>query len=76
MMLTALWLSYTAVFLCSSVALTVKTPNSQSAAAAPLFNAVQSRYSNTSNTDQMRSMVAMQFVFSLFYMLPGAIGWV
>ncbi|KAF7586706.1 hypothetical protein BBP40_008424 [Aspergillus hancockii] len=45
-------------------------------AAALLVNAVQSQYLNTSNTNQLRSMVAMNFVFSLFYTPLGIISWV
>ncbi|KAB8073476.1 general substrate transporter [Aspergillus leporis] len=45
-------------------------------AAALLVNAVQAQYLNTTNTIQLRSMVAMNFVFSLFYTPLGIISWV
>jgi MFS family permease len=45
-------------------------------AAALLVNAVQAQYLNTNNVNQLRSMVAMNFVFSLFYTPLGIISWV
>ncbi|KAG7291177.1 hypothetical protein NEMBOFW57_001189 [Staphylotrichum longicolle] len=45
-------------------------------AAALLVNAVQAQYFNADNANQMRSMVAMNFVFSLFYTPLGIISWV
>lgn len=44
--------------------------------AALLVNAVQAQYLNPNNADQLRSMVAMNFVFSLFYTPLGIISWV
>ncbi|KAH8659955.1 general substrate transporter [Xylariales sp. PMI_506] len=44
--------------------------------AALLVNAVQAQYLNENNTNQLRSMVAMNFVFSLFYTPLGIISWV
>lgn len=44
--------------------------------AALLVNAVQAQYLNPNNEDQLRSMVAMNFVFSLFYTPLGIISWV
>ncbi|KAK9421380.1 putative Major facilitator superfamily (MFS) profile domain-containing protein [Seiridium unicorne] len=44
--------------------------------AALLVNAVQAQYLNPDNHNQLRSMVAMNFVFSLFYTPPGIISWV
>ena len=46
------------------------------AAAALLVNAVQGQYFRPDNPNQMRSMVAMNFVFSLFYTPTGIISWV
>jgi MFS family permease len=45
-------------------------------AAALLVNAVQAQLLNPNNTNQLRSMVAMNFVFSLFYTPLGIISWV
>ncbi|KAK4032248.1 general substrate transporter [Parachaetomium inaequale] len=45
-------------------------------AAALLVNAVQGQYFNADNANQLRSMVAMNFVFSLFYTPLGIISWV
>jgi len=45
-------------------------------AAALLVNAVQAQYLNSFNADQLRSMVAMNFVFSFFYTPLGIISWV
>lgn len=45
-------------------------------AAALLVNAVQAQYINPNNANQLRSMVAMNFVFSLFYTPLGIISWV
>jgi uncharacterized membrane protein len=45
-------------------------------AAALLVNAVQAQYMNLNNGNQLRSMVAMNFVFSLFYTPLGIISWV
>ncbi|KAH6647754.1 hexose carrier protein [Truncatella angustata] len=44
--------------------------------AALLVNAVQAQYLNENNGSQLRSMVAMNFVFSLFYTPLGIISWV
>ncbi|KAK6077934.1 hypothetical protein SCUP515_04772 [Seiridium cupressi] len=44
--------------------------------AALLVNAVQAQYLNPDNHNQLRSMVAMNFVFSLFYTPLGIISWV
>ncbi len=44
--------------------------------AALLVNAVQAQYMDQSNQNQLRSMVAMNFVFSLFYTPVGIISWV
>jgi hypothetical protein len=44
--------------------------------AALLVNAVQAQYLNAENHNQLRSMVAMNFVFSLFYTPLGIISWV
>ncbi|OCT46896.1 hypothetical protein CLCR_02626 [Cladophialophora carrionii] len=41
-----------------------------------LVNAVQAQYLNPANENQLRSMVAMNFVFSLFYSPLGIISWV
>ncbi|CAI6317412.1 unnamed protein product [Periconia digitata] len=45
-------------------------------AAALLVNAVQGQYFVASNTAQLRSMVAMNFLFSFFYTPLGIISWV
>ncbi|OLN86688.1 High-affinity glucose transporter 5 [Colletotrichum chlorophyti] len=45
-------------------------------AAALLVNAVQAQYLNENNANQLRSMVAMNFVFSMFYTPLGIISWV
>ncbi|KAB5550750.1 general substrate transporter, partial [Coniochaeta sp. 2T2.1] len=45
-------------------------------ALALLVNAVQAQYLKESNANQARSMVAMNFVFSLFYTPLGIISWV
>ncbi|KAF9873843.1 hypothetical protein CkaCkLH20_08577 [Colletotrichum karsti] len=45
-------------------------------ASALLINAVQGQYFNTENANQMRSMVAMNFLFSFFYTPLGIISWV
>ncbi|KAH7118667.1 general substrate transporter [Dactylonectria estremocensis] len=45
-------------------------------AAALLVNAVQGQYLDPDNTNQLRSMVAMNFVFSMFYTPLGIISWV
>lgn len=45
-------------------------------ASALLVNAVQAQYLNPDNGNQLRSMVAMNFVFSLFYTPLGIISWV
>jgi MFS family permease len=45
-------------------------------AAALLVNAVQAEYLDENNGSQLRSMVAMNFVFSLFYTPLGIISWV
>ncbi|KAL3456386.1 general substrate transporter [Aspergillus heterothallicus] len=44
--------------------------------ASLLVNAVQGQYMNPDNANQLRSMVAMNFVFSLFYTPLGIISWV
>ncbi|KXH55436.1 hypothetical protein CSAL01_05073 [Colletotrichum salicis] len=44
--------------------------------AALLVNAVQAQYLNENNAAQLRSMVAMNFVFSMFYTPLGIISWV
>ncbi|KPM41233.1 hypothetical protein AK830_g5281 [Neonectria ditissima] len=44
--------------------------------AALLVNAVQAQYLDPDNTNQLRSMVAMNFVFSMFYTPLGIISWV
>ncbi|KAI9154884.1 High-affinity glucose transporter [Paramyrothecium foliicola] len=44
--------------------------------AALLVNAVQAQYLDPDNSNQLRSMVAMNFVFSLFYTPLGIISWV
>lgn len=44
--------------------------------AALLVIAVQAQYLNLDNANQMRSMVAMNFIFSLFYTPLGIISWV
>lgn len=44
--------------------------------AALLVNAVQAQYLDPDNTNQLRSMVAMNFIFSLFYTPLGIISWV
>ncbi|GKT56426.1 hexose carrier protein [Colletotrichum tofieldiae] len=44
--------------------------------AALLVNAVQAQYLNENNANQLRSMVAMNFVFSMFYTPLGIISWV
>ncbi|KAI0156261.1 general substrate transporter [Pestalotiopsis sp. NC0098] len=44
--------------------------------AALLVNAVQAQHLNPENHNQLRSMVAMNFVFSLFYTPLGIISWV
>ncbi|KAH7378469.1 general substrate transporter [Phaeosphaeria sp. MPI-PUGE-AT-0046c] len=44
--------------------------------AALLVNAVQGQYLNINNGAQLRSMVAMNFVFSFFYTPLGIISWV
>ncbi|KAK6225463.1 hypothetical protein QIS74_01510 [Colletotrichum tabaci] len=44
--------------------------------AALLVNAVQAQYLNENNANQLRSMVAMNFIFSLFYTPLGIISWV
>jgi MFS family permease len=41
-----------------------------------LVNAVQAQYINPGNANQLRSMVAMNFVFNLFYTPLGIISWV
>jgi hypothetical protein len=41
-----------------------------------LVNAVQAQYLNPNNGNQLRSMVAMNFGFSLFYTPLGIISWV
>lgn len=45
-------------------------------AAALLINAIQAEYLNENNGNQLRSMVAMNFLFSLFYTPLGIISWV
>lgn len=45
-------------------------------AAALLINAVQAQFLNPNNVNQLRSMVAMNFIFSLFYTPLGIISWV
>ncbi|KAB8258837.1 general substrate transporter [Aspergillus pseudonomiae] len=45
-------------------------------AASLLVNAVQAQYMDANNPHQLRSMVAMNFVFSLFYTPLGIISWV
>ncbi|KAH8658254.1 general substrate transporter [Xylariales sp. PMI_506] len=45
-------------------------------AAALLVNAVQAQYLDSQNSNQLRSMVAMYFVFSFFYTPLGIISWV
>ncbi|RAR01951.1 general substrate transporter [Stemphylium lycopersici] len=45
-------------------------------AAALLVNAVQGQYFDPSNGPQLRSMVAMNFLFSFFYTPLGIISWV
>ncbi|KAK1513626.1 hypothetical protein CABS01_07032 [Colletotrichum abscissum] len=45
-------------------------------AAALLVNAVQFQYLDRSNADQLRSMVAMNFVFGFFFTPLGIISWV
>lgn len=45
-------------------------------AAALLVNAVQGQYFQPSNGAQLRSMVAMNFLFSLFYTPLGIISWI
>ncbi|KXH65548.1 hypothetical protein CSAL01_02947 [Colletotrichum salicis] len=45
-------------------------------AAALLVNAVQFQYLDRSNVDQLRSMVAMNFVFGFFFTPLGIISWV
>ncbi|KAE8137733.1 general substrate transporter [Aspergillus pseudotamarii] len=45
-------------------------------ATALLINAVQGQYFNPENANQMRSMVAMNFLFSFFYTPLGIISWV
>jgi sugar porter (SP) family MFS transporter len=45
-------------------------------AAALLVNAVQGQYFKPDNTAQLRSMVAMNFLFSFFYTPLGIISWV
>ena len=45
-------------------------------ASALLVSAVQAQYLNPNNTNQLRSMVAMNFIFSLFYTPLGIISWV
>ncbi|KAH0428192.1 hexose carrier protein [Colletotrichum camelliae] len=44
--------------------------------ASLLVNAVQAQYINENNTNQLRSMVAMNFVFNMFYTPLGIISWV
>lgn len=44
--------------------------------AALLVNAIQGQYLNINNSAQLRSMVAMNFVFSFFYTPLGIISWV
>ncbi|KAJ0364997.1 hypothetical protein COL26b_012259 [Colletotrichum chrysophilum] len=45
-------------------------------AAALLVNAIQFQYLDRSNADQLRSMVAMNFVFGFFFTPLGIISWV
>ncbi|KAL3471150.1 general substrate transporter [Aspergillus californicus] len=45
-------------------------------AIALLINAIEGQYMDMNNPDQLRSMVAMNFVFSLFYTPLGIISWV
>lgn len=45
-------------------------------AAALLVNAVQGQYFSPSNSAQLRSMVAMNFLFSFFYTPLGIISWI
>ncbi|KAK9335789.1 hypothetical protein LIPSTDRAFT_204767 [Lipomyces starkeyi NRRL Y-11557] len=45
-------------------------------AAALVVNAALSQHFNETNTNQLRAMVAMNFVFSLFYTPLGIISWV
>lgn len=45
-------------------------------AASVLVTSVQAQYLDMNNTPQLRSMVAMNFVFSLFYTPLGIISWV
>lgn len=45
-------------------------------ACALLVNATLAEYRNDSNGDELRTMVAMNFVFSLFYTPLGIISWV
>ena len=45
-------------------------------AAVLLVNAIQGQYLQPSNGNQLRSMVAMNFLFSLFYTPLGIISWV
>ncbi|KAF0331344.1 hexose carrier protein [Colletotrichum asianum] len=44
--------------------------------ASLLVNAVQAQYINENNMNQLRSMVAMNFVFNMFYTPLGIISWV
>lgn len=44
--------------------------------ASLLVNAVQAQYINENNANQLRSMVAMNFVFNMFYTPLGIISWV
>jgi hypothetical protein len=45
-------------------------------AAALVCNAAMSQHFNEENTNQLRAMVAMNFVFSFFYTFVGIISWV
>jgi hypothetical protein len=45
-------------------------------ATALLINAVQGQYFDPNNGNQLRSMVAMNFLFSFFYTPLGIISWV
>ncbi|PYH28363.1 general substrate transporter [Aspergillus neoniger CBS 115656] len=45
-------------------------------AAALVCNAAMSQHYTETNTNQLRAMVAMNFIFSLFYTSPGIISWV
>ncbi|PYH93972.1 general substrate transporter [Aspergillus ellipticus CBS 707.79] len=45
-------------------------------AAALVANAAMSQHYNEGNTNQLRAMVAMNFVFSFFYTFVGIISWV